>query len=93
MNKYLYKYINIYIHIYIYTYIIYIYIYLYIYVCVCVCVCLYIYIYILSDRYRTGYAIPLPLLCIHPCPQANRAATHPGVGSGTHRRRATFDRC
>jgi len=21
------------------------------------------------------------------------AATHPGVGGGTHRRRATFDRC
>jgi len=36
---------------------------------------------------------PIVAVFIHISVSDFGAATHPGVGGGTHRRRATFDRC
>jgi len=70
-------------------------------VCVCVCayICIYnihIYIYI-ANRFDLFL---LPHVEVYPAfarPERDvihfGAATHPGVGGGTHRRRATFERC
>ena len=51
---------------------------------ICICMC----------NYSILYYIQFTKEAIYPTSHADfGAATHPGVGGGTHRRRATFDRC
>jgi len=52
-----------------------------------VCVCARVFVCVCGEQFR----------CILPSSPTSHAdfgaATHPGVGGGTHRRRATFERC
>ena len=90
-------YIYIYIHLCLYTYF-YTYIYihsLYIYICIYIKrVFSAVLVALLHARMNTRLRLSIAALAPDPTSHADfGAATHPGVGGGTHRRRGTFESC